>query len=258
MFERTLPTLITATVAAILALQPASMSAAPLLSSKPSVKPVPIQANVAAKSAQSELPPELQMVRKRLLAGKSVSYRQLQALADHGDSIGAFRMGERLNAMNDPGLATDALHYFSIAVFQDRAYAVGQMVEILSRTDVKIAPAHLTQAELALETQVRRGNEKAIEALIRFYIEGRPFGTKRDQLETLLNAGGGGKNAEAAFRMAVMLLSGSDRTPDKEQQAERYLKIANENGSIGIRASASSLLATIGNTEAKSEPGVGP
>jgi TPR repeat protein len=259
MSERSLTLLITAAVTAMLALQPAALSATPLPSSKPSAKTAAVQTKVVkAKSAKSNLPPELQLVRKRLLAGKSVPYLQLQALADQGDSIGAFRMGERLNAQKDPGLATDALHYFSIAVYQNRAYAVGQMVEILSRTDVKIAPAHLEQAEIALRAQALRGNEKAIDSLIRFYSEGKPFGTKRDQLEALLKTAAGSKNAESAFRLAVMLLSEPSRTPDQTEQAVRYLSIATKNGSIGVQASASNLLATLDKAQTHDNSGVQP
>lgn len=259
MSDRALNLVMTGTLAVMLAIQPASLSAASLFSSKPSVEPATTQTNVAAaKPAKSNLPSELQLVRKRLLAGRSISYLQLQALADHGDSIGAFRMGERLNAQNDPDLATDALHYFSIAAYQSRAYAVRHMVEILSRADVKIAPAHLKQAEIALRAQALRGNEKAIDSLIRFYSEGKPFGTNRDQIEALLKAGAGSRNAESAFRLALMLLSEPGRTPDQTEQAARYLTIANKNGSIGVQASASNLLATLGNAQTQDNSGVQP
>ncbi len=258
MSERT-PNLVVTMFATVLSLQPACSSASPLISNKPLVAPVVTGTSMAAaKATVTTLPPELQRVRKRLLIGKRVSYREVQALADYGDSIGAFRMGERLIAINDPTLATDALHYFSIAAYQNRGYAVRHMVEILSRTDVKITPAHLAQAEGALRAQALRGNAKAIDSLIRFYSEGSPFGAKADQLEALFKTSADGHNAQSAFRMAVTLLSDPGRTSEQTEQAARYLEIAKESGSIGVQASAGNLLATLGNPQTQDNSGVQP
>ena len=52
----------------------------------------------------------------------------LRALADAKDGIGAFKLAERIQKQGDPKLATDALHYFAIAAYQDRGYAVGRMM----------------------------------------------------------------------------------------------------------------------------------
>lgn len=193
----------------------------------------------------SHLPLALQEARKRLLAGKRVSYGELQALADAKDGIGAFKLAERIQKQGDPKLATDALHYYAIAAYQDRGYAVRQMMDILGNDSLELSPSHLESAEAALRLQARKGNDQAIEGLIRLYSEGRRFGNKRDELETLLASGVGKKNGDTAFKLAVLLLSDRDRTPEQTEQATRFLAIAEQNGNIGMKAAASNLLAQL-------------
>jgi hypothetical protein len=193
----------------------------------------------------SHLPTPLQEARKRLLAGKRVSYGELQALADARDGVGAFKLAERIQKQGDPKLATDALHYFAIAAYQDRGYAVRHMMDILDNQSLDLAPSHLESAEAALRLQARKGNDVAIEGLIRLYSEGRRFGDKRDELEALLASGKGKTSGDTAFRLAVLLLSDRDRTPEQTEQATRFLAIAEQNGSIGMKAAASNLLAQL-------------
>ena len=191
----------------------------------------------------SHLPLALQATRKNLLAGKRVTYRQLQALADAGDGVGAFKLAERIQKQADPKLATDALHYFSLAAYDGRSYAVRHMLNILADDGLQFSPAHLASAEAALRAQAKKGNAVAVEGLIKLYSQGHPFGEKRDELEALLATGVGNKNGDTAFRMAVMLLSQPTRTPEQTEQATRYLGIARDKGSVGMKAAASNLLA---------------
>jgi len=193
----------------------------------------------------SHLPLALQAARKRLLAGQKVSYDELQALADAKDGIGAFKLAERIQKQADPKLATHALHYYAIAAYQDRGYAVRHMLTILSDGSLQLQPSHLENAEAALRLQARKGNEQAVEGLIRLYSEGRLFGDKRGELEALLASGTGKKNGDTAFKLAVLLLSDRDRTSEQTEQAARFLAIAEENGSVGMKAAASNLLAQL-------------
>lgn len=193
----------------------------------------------------SHLPLALQATRKNLLAGKRVTYKQLQALADAGDGVGAFKLAERIQKQADPKLATHALHYFSLAAYDGRSYAVRHMLNILANDQLELSPSHLASAEAALRAQARKGNAVAVDGLIELYSLGRPFGEKRDELESLLASGAGRKNGDTAFRMAVMLLSKPSRTPEQTEQATRYLDIARDKGSVGMKAAASNLLAQL-------------
>jgi hypothetical protein len=235
-----------------------TLLAAPLIGVSPAhaVKPFfprnPPEAAEPAKPAKrktigpaSHLPLPLQAARKRLLAGKKVSYAELQALADARDGVGAFKLAERIQKQADPKLATHALHYFAIAAYQDRGYAVRHIMTILNDGSLELQPSHLESAEAALRRQARKGNEQAVEGLVRLYSEGRRFGDKRDELEGLLASGVGKKNGDTAFKLAVLLLSDRDRTSDQTAQAARFLEIAEENGSIGMKAAAGNLLAQL-------------
>jgi hypothetical protein len=204
-----------------------------------------------AMGPASHLPLALQATRKNLLAGKRVTYKQLQALADAGDGVGAFKLAERIQKQADPKLATDALHYYTLAAHDGRDYAVRHMLNILADDRLKLTPSHLASAEAALRARAKKGNAVAVEGLIKLYSQGRPFGEKRDELETLLASGAGEKNGDTAFRMAVMLLSQPTRTPEQTGQATRYLGIARDKGSVGMKAAANNLLAQL------TEPAIG-
>ncbi|RKE83469.1 hypothetical protein [Rhizobium sp. AG855] len=193
----------------------------------------------------SHLPLALQATRKNLLAGKRVTYKQLQALADAGDGVGAFKLAERIQKQADPTLATDALHYYALAAYDGRGYAVRHMLTILADDRLALSPSHLASAEAALRAQAKKGNEVAAEGLIKLYSQGRPFGEKRAELEALLASGAGKKNGDMAFRMAVMLLSQPGRTAEQTEQAARYLGIARDKGSVGMKAAAGNLLAQL-------------
>jgi hypothetical protein len=214
---------------------------------RPTAEDAVVVPRPAPTGPASKLPPELQAVRKQLLAGKRIGYRQLQSLADAGDGIGAFKLAERIVKDGNPRLASDALHYFTIAAFEDRGYAVRHMLDLLNDPKAEFRPAHLKSAEAVLQAQAKKGNDKAVDGLIRFYSEGRPFGDRRGELETLLASGAGQKNGDTAFKLAVILLSEQDRTDEQVEQAGRYLAIAQQHGSIGIRAAAANILATLEN-----------
>jgi hypothetical protein len=233
-----------ALVGALLVTAAPAEAVTPLFPTKKIEKVKPVKKKKTMGPA-SHLPLALQATRKNLLAGKRVTYRQLQALADAGDGIGAFKLAERIQSQDDPKLATHALHYYSLAAFAGRGYAVRHMLNILADDQLQLSPSHLASAEAALRNQAKKGNEIAVDGLIKLYSQGRPFGEKRGELEALLASGAGKKNGDTAFRMAVMLLSQPSRTPEQTEQAARYLGIARDKGSVGMKAAASNLLAQL-------------
>lgn len=257
MSKRLYPLAILAACVGALAAQPSEARVKPFFprpkAEEPAPPPRPAPTGPAAK-----LPLELQAVRKDLLAGKRISYRQLQALADAGDGIGAFRLAERIVKDGDPKFTTDALHYFTIAAFEGRGYAVRHILDLLEKPDVQLRPAHLKSAEAVLRAQAKKGNAKAVDGLVRFYSQGHPFGERRDELQALLSSGAGEKNGETAFKLAVVLLSNRERTPEQVEQAGRYLAIAQNSGSIGIKAAASNILATLNNPPSEEHAEVQP
>lgn len=252
--DRVKPVLIFAVLATSLSIVTPAQAVKPFFP-RPSAETAEPAKPVKRKTAgpASHLPLALQDARKRLLSGKRVSYGELQALADARDGVGAFKLAERIQAQGKPELATHALHYFSIAAYQDRSYAVRHMLTILNDSSFDLQPSHLESAEAALRLQARKGNDQAVEGLIRLYSEGRRFGDKRDELEALLAAGKGKTNGDTAYRLAVLLLSDRDRTPEQTDQATRFLTIAKENGSIGMKAAAGNLLAQLKTSETTAE-----
>lgn len=211
----------------------------------PPVDPnAPPAKNTGKKGAASHLPPELQEIRERMFSGKTVDYASLQKLADAGDGIAAYRLAERIVARQKPELATHALHYFTLAVTDNRGYAVRNMLRILAEPDNQIAPGHLKEAEAALSRQAAKGNAVAVDGLLDLYTKGQPFGSRPEQLEKLL-AAGGAASGQIAYRMAITLLSAEHASPEDRETASRYLAIARDKGSLGMQAAAHNLLAQL-------------
>lgn len=213
---------------------------------KPKARSRPKTHTVKTGPGRPALSPRLEAVRKKVIARKSVPYSDLQALADAGDSLGAYSLGKVIMAKGKPDLLSHALHYFAFAAMYDRDYAVSPMVQILARKDATMQPAHLRQAEKALLRQATDGNDKALESLVRFYRLGQPFGSKPKEATELLEARAGKSDGAAAYQLAVLLLSGDGREDaEARQEAIRYLTIAREDGNIGIRAAAFNLIQTL-------------
>ncbi|MGL3606814.1 hypothetical protein ACSV9I_09900 [Rhizobium sp. G187] len=211
----------------------------------PPVDPNAPKAKKSGKQgAASHLPPELQEARERMFAGKSVEYATLQRLADSGDGVAAFRLAERISAKQKPELATHALHYFTLAVTDNRGYAVRNMLRILEQPDLQLSPSHLAAAEAALTRQAAKGNALAVDGLLGLYTKGHPFGSKPERFEKLL-AAGGTASGQIAYGMAITLLSNPDASAEDREKAGRYLAIARDKGSLGMQAAAHNLLAQI-------------
>jgi hypothetical protein len=199
----------------------------------------------AARIERKRMNPQLALIRKRLIAHRRVSTAELRRLADAGDSLGSFAFGKWLAGQGDSKLVSDALHYFAMAAISGRDYAVRPILELVSRPDAVISPAHLKQAESALSMRAARGNNVAIDGLVRLYSSARPFGAKPEEAARLLSARAAKGNSDAAYRLAMMKLSARDKSPGATPEIIRYLEIAERGGTLGVKASAANLLALL-------------
>lgn len=217
----------------------------PLFKSAPAVIPVPPPTPKPAQRALNKKPrlaPRLAAIRKRMIARRVVAYRDLQTLADRGDGLAAFRLGQQLEATADPAVASDAVHYYAMAVSLGRAFALSSMVRVLGHENAAFTPAHLQQAEHALLREAARGNAKAAKSLVHFYQSGSPFGKREEQAAELLKTRAGKSDAVAAYQLALLMLSEDGEDEAKRQEIIGYLEIARDHGTIGISASATNLL----------------
>jgi hypothetical protein len=198
--------------------------------------------SVAFRGARKKFRPGLERIRKRLIARHPVTFQQLRALADAGDSLAAFAFAKRLSAQGKPALISDELHYYSEAAIGGRKYAVRSILEIAARQDLRFNPAHLKQAERALNMLATNGNAAAADGLIQFYSSGHPFGAKPHDITRLLQRRVRKGDGDAAFRLAIAMLSSNPISPEGKAQVIRYLQIAAKKGSLGTQASAANII----------------
>ncbi|TNC50852.1 hypothetical protein FHG66_07740 [Rubellimicrobium rubrum] len=184
---------------------------------------------------------ELQQARRRMIAGEQISWDQMRALADLGDGLAAFRLAERIVALNDPTLLGDAAFYYANSAYTNRDYAVGPLVRILQRRDVEISPRRLEHLENALRALALNGDEKAAKALTDFYMSGHPFGRQPEKaLEFRLDLAQSG-NADAAMALVLEALSGRAQVPLDDEQVQRLLGIVEASDDLGLRTTALNL-----------------
>jgi hypothetical protein len=198
--------------------------------------------SVAFRSERKRFRPGLERIRKRLISRHSVTFQQLRTLADAGDSLAAFAFAKKLSALGKPVLLSDALHYYSEAALGGRKYALRGILDTAARQDVAFNPAHLKQAERALNMLAKNGNPIAENGLIRLYTSGIPFGAKPQEIARLLERRVRRGDGDAAFRLAIIMLNPVPILPESKAQVIRYLEIAAKKGSLGTQASATNII----------------
>lgn len=133
-------------------------------------------------NATRDLPSvQLRQTRRDMLADRHVSYGRLRNLADAGDGLAAWAIGQKLEAMDRPDLASDVAHYYATAVISGRLFATSRLVDALDvglEADAfESQPARLRSIGNALEFAARNGEAKAAARLARAWQDGDVFGT---------------------------------------------------------------------------------
>jgi hypothetical protein len=192
----------------------------------------------------------LKSLRKRMVGGGVLGAADLRALADAGDGLAAFKLGKLLDdaATQDPAFQLSSrVHYFSIAVYTGREFAVAPLLRVLRGIEEPaelLGPVRLKGVEDALLAATRRGSEEAALALADFYTEGAPFGEKPAEARELLlslSEDGATKGAEAALKLALQAIGPDPANPIDVALARELLLIAAAGSDLGVRATAENL-----------------
>lgn len=202
------------------------------------------QVSMSEAGIQSSLEvedPYLRQMRKDMVAGKRIPFDALRALADLGDGLAAFKMGEYLVATGKPALKDDALHYYSIAAYTGRDFALSHLLRVLEADQSETSPARLKGAEDALRLWAGRGDAKAVAGLAQMYMSGKPFGAKTEEglalLEQVAKTDG-----KAAVELGMLYLKGRPDLPADPEKARTVLTWAAEGEDLAARAMAENLL----------------
>ena len=205
--------------------------------------PVPATAqDVTGITRTDQLPWDLRRHRKNMIAGANVPTRGLRGLADAGDSLAAFNFAKEIEAMGDPALLPDALHYYSIAVHHGRDFALPRLLRLLKITGKDLSPGRLANVRLAIERAARRGDARAARARSRMLTAGTPFGpdpvAAREWLQTVAAAGDGA----AALDLALLWMRPAPGLPADTAKARAALELAAASDNLSARATAENLL----------------
>ncbi|MCD1636869.1 hypothetical protein K7H91_24245 [Martelella mediterranea] len=196
--------------------------------------------------------PRLKDIRARIVADEPVTITELQILADVGDGLAAYKLAERLLAMNRPDLNAKVAHYLAIALNDGRTYAVPPLFDILSDRTSAISPVRLAHIENALARQAAAGDAASVLALARLYLQGYPFGAKPEKARALLRSVADQQSIDGAIalQMAMLIASGGPLTAEDEAAVRAYLEMARQSPELGTRTAAENLLRAFAEPEA--------
>lgn len=202
--------------------------------------------------------PWLKDLRKSMLKGRDLSDSQLQTLADAGEGLAAARYAKRLEARNDPAFLDDAAHYYSIAVYMGRDFAVPRLIALLGTGDADFGPARLRNIRAVLERAARKGDPLAAAGLGDLLMQGAPFGQDVPGGRALLLAAAKAGDATAAMRLALSEIQGGPGLPPDPDAARRALDLALASPDPGIQAMAKSLARQLAGVTAPAAEKVSP
>lgn len=185
--------------------------------------------------------PWLKDLRKSMLKGRDLSDRELQTLADAGEGLAAARYAKRLEARKDPAYLDDAAHYYSIAVYMDRDFALPRLIALVAAPDAEFSPARLRNLRAVLERATRDGNPVAVAGLAKLLLDGRPFGADVPRARELLLVAAQAGDADAAVELALSHIRGAPGVPSDPEAAREALELAANSPDPGVQAMALTL-----------------
>lgn len=198
--------------------------------------------------------PWLKDLRRSMLRGRDLSDSQLQTLADAGEGLAAARYAKRLEARDDPAFLDDAAHYYSIAVYMGRDFAVPRLVAILGNPKAEFVPARLRNIRSVLDRAVRKGDPVAAAGLADLLLDGKRFEADVPRARDLLLSAAEAGDAKAALRLALDLIRGADGLPPDPEMANRALELAATNPDPGMQAMVLTLQKQLAGPAAEPEP----
>ncbi len=185
--------------------------------------------------------PRLKDMRRTMLGGAEMRDADLRTLADAGEGLAAARFARRLEERNDPDLLDDAAHYYSIAVYVDRDFAVPRLLAILRRADATFGPARLRNIRAVLDREAKQGNPVAAAGLADLLMRDIPFGKDEPGARALLLIAAEAGDSRAAIRLAISHFQGGPGLPPDLQAARRALELALASPDPGVQAMALTL-----------------
>ena len=217
--------------------------------------PAPAFAESNPVARSNPLPTEhLRSLHKQMIAGRVLATRDLRALADAADGLAAFKYGKWLESQGKPQLLADAAHYYAIASYTDRDFAVRSLVALLALPTLELTAARRNEALDAMSRQSKTGNADAALALSSMFAVGIPFGKDPEAMRHWLEVAAKNGRGDAAVKLALAYMLPTDGIAPNPQKAREALDIAAAQPDPGTRAMAQTLLARLDTMQLPATP----
>ena len=241
---------------AILTLLLIPLLATPALAEKAEVSKVPptVVSRVWGSHQRKAKPPaipvdpvalRLKTLHKRMTAKDPLNDAELQELADSGDSLAAFFYARRLEDRHTPKALPAAVHYYAMASYLGRDFAMHRLIALMQSPEVSLTEAQIKNGRDALVKLARSGKTDAALGLSQMYAVGRPFPqdvmTSRQWLMQAAQAG----DADAAQKLAQAAMMPADGSPPDLTAARAALGLMLASQDPGKIAMAQTLLARL-------------
>lgn len=193
------------------------------------------------------LPTEhLRALRRAMLAGEVLGMADLRDLADAGEGLAAFRLAKLLEAEGKPDPTGVAAHYYAIAAYTGRAFAVAPLARLLKEDGAGYSPSRLTNALNAMTVQTLSGDPQAATLLGQMYAEGSPFGLDAAKAQAYLAMASDGGSMPALLQLGVTLMTDPSDTAAGNPGARSALELAAAGDDLAVRVTAENLLRLMG------------
>ncbi len=187
----------------------------------------------------------LRAARRQMLSGGYISGGDLRDLADHGDGLAAFRYAKLIEEKGAPDPTGGAAHYYAIAAYTGRAFAVRPLARLLMQDGSTYSESRLTHCLNAMTVQALSGNAVAATLLGQMYSDGAPFGRDLAQAQVFLGMVDSAVSSQAALQLGVALMSDPADTAAGHVGARSALGLAASGDDLSVRVTAENLLRLI-------------
>lgn len=184
----------------------------------------------------------LRALRRAMLAGDEMSMNDLRALGDAGDGLAAFRLAKLLEAEGKPDPTGVAAHYYAIAAYTGRTFAVPPLARLLKKDGAGYSASRLTNALNAMTVQALSGDPEAATLLGQMYATGSPFGHDPVKAQAYLGMATGEGSMAAFLQLGVALLTDPADTVAGNPGARAALTRAASGEDLAVRVTAENLL----------------
>lgn len=184
----------------------------------------------------------LRAARRKMVGGGYVGPSDLRALADAGDGLAAYRYAKMLQASGKPDPTGGAAHYYGIAAYTGRSFAVRPLARLLRQDGAGYSPSRLRNALNAMTVQALGGNAEAATLLGQMHADGVPFGRDLAQAQYFLTMASGGGNPKAMLQLGVALMKDPGDAAAGHVGARSALTLASESDDLSVRITAENLL----------------